>query len=150
MNVKQLVSYSFRLNEDVINPVSISKMNKLELSKSHDVVKKNQCFKNCFNLAFELGATYILGVCVNLVPFEHTWLKIGDKYIDPTLEVVLDDLSGEYYAVAEFETKNLINVIEKIKVANDKGGYYPPCLDGIRRLSEFENFFDMRNQLIQI
>lgn len=74
--------------------------------------QQKMCYKNAadliqiieqwyFILDFDLPTKYVEGYayCYGLLPIEHAFVKIGDKYIDPTFERALHrDVRKEMYA----------------------------------------------------
>ena len=74
--------------------------------------QEKMCYKNAadliqiieqwyFLLDFDLPTKYVEGYayCYGLLPIEHAFVKIGDKYIDPTFERALHrDVRKEMYA----------------------------------------------------
>ena len=91
---------------------------------------KKQCYRNASNLV-ELGPIqafgplprfkYVEGLTYEpgLLPIEHAFVKIGDKYIDQTFERALhiDVTKCEYVALVELEWPELAAIQEKT-------GYY--------------------------
>lgn len=73
--------------------------------------KQKMCYKNATNLIqiierwyflldFDLPIKYVEGYtsCYDLLPIEHAFVKIGDKYVDPTFERALHrDVRKEMY-----------------------------------------------------
>lgn len=91
---------------------------------------KKQCYRNASNLV-ELGPIqafgplprfkYVEGLTYEpgLLPIEHAFVKIGDKYIDPTFERALhiNVTKCEYVSLVELEWPELAAIQEKT-------GYY--------------------------
>lgn len=77
--------------------------------------KPKQCFDNAYNHLKKVGGDedkYVLGfMTVHGVPVEHSWVKIGGKYLDCT--PVSDDLVVEYFSVVEL-------TMEEVKAAGWK------------------------------
>lgn len=84
--------------------------------------QQKMCYKNaaelvrlishsCWAFLFPEPVRYVEGYayCCNLLPIEHAFVKIGDKYIDPTFERALHrDVRKEMYASCiELDSKTM-------------------------------------------
>lgn len=75
-----------------------------------------QCFKNATLLCRCLGSSckYVEGrmALFGSLAIEHAWNKIGDKYIDITLEVALQRnlKEEEYVALGEYDTDEVMDI----------------------------------------
>lgn len=87
--------------------------------------ERKQCYKNASDLVqlishpwaflFDGPVKYVEGyACSNgLFPIEHAFVKVGDKYIDPTFEIVLgmDVKSCHYVSLIEMEYRDLAEIL---------------------------------------
>lgn len=90
------------------------------------------CYKNAtlFSLYFP-GVDYVEGkmTCCRTFGIEHAWNKVGDKYIDITMELALkrDPSEEEYLALGEYDAE----VVSKICV--DRGYYGEIYQESLRK-----------------
>lgn len=77
--------------------------------------EKNKCFRNAtlFSQNFP-DVKYVEGrmtVC-GVLGIEHAWNKIGDKYVDITMELVLkrDPTEEEYITLGEYDRETVWNI----------------------------------------
>ena len=105
---------------DVLSPID------LEYLRGRYVAKRNHCFKNASDLVDKIvspfgdvlpiryveGFTYSSG----LMPIDHAFVKIGDKYIDPTFERALHlDVRKELYvSVFECDFDTMVDYMYKL------------------------------------
>lgn len=95
--------------EEVFTPEQMS------FIRMHYRVKRNECWKNasrlvdliCYNpLYFHEKAKYVEGFVrsAGLLAIDHAFVRVGDKYIDPTFEraLCLDVRKEDYVALREF------------------------------------------------
>ena len=77
--------------------------------------------KDCHNNAAKLVATLdslgidakmVSGLASSYVPVEHSWVKVGDLYIDPTWER-FSDIGSEYLSICEFTLSDLVDIWDK-------------------------------------
>lgn len=111
-----------------ITPLS-EVFNEYEINMIKRVIKPEakQCYKNASDLCvlFPDRVKYVEGrftVC-GLFSTEHAWNKVGDKYIDITAELVLNNNINEeeYVALGEYEYEETLSYLLKSKVY---GGVY--------------------------
>lgn len=68
--------------------------------------KKKQCYKNATLLADMFGCEYCEGYMLHVFPVEHAFNKVGDKYVDITVEFALkEDVKKIEYTVIGTYTK---------------------------------------------
>lgn len=88
--------------------------------------QKNECYKNAFRLAqlFPEKVEYVEGkMTVNkFVGIEHAWNKVGDKYVDVTMELALgrDASEEEYMQLGAWEYEDVAKIVLE-------RGYYGEC-----------------------
>ena len=87
--------------------------------------KKKQCYRNAtllshINHIFP-DVKYVEGkmTCCGAFGIEHAWNKVGDKYVDITMELVLDrdPTKEEYMALGEYDRETVISICREL-------GYY--------------------------
>lgn len=118
-------------------PVSVISMQKVVPEFDDVLVKglgfeKKQCYKNASLMTswlYGFGETdkeikYVEGMVCDPecpLPISHAWVKIGDQYIDPTFEKVLERNveECEYVALGEWSWPELWAVLEKTEVYGD-------------------------------
>ena len=140
MSLNQFIKLSHGIDTDQLNEVLVTAMNEEQRESSLPVVQPNRCFDNCFQLAMHLNATYVLGIYHHLIPIEHAWLKVGDTYIDPTLEVVTGEVKGTYLSLVEVRATELIDFVVEIDRIT-KEGAFPPMFETVRRHPEYRGRF---------
>ena len=100
----------------------------MEFIKQEFKPKQKQCFRNCSELVGLLthpygkillgfdGAEYVDGYVYEpgLFPIEHAFVKIGDRYIDPTFELVLgiDVTKCSYMSLLELKWAKLWPILK--------------------------------------
>ncbi|HBC3404766.1 TPA: hypothetical protein KDZ97_003637 [Vibrio parahaemolyticus] len=141
MSLSTFVKLSYGLNPAELVPVSVQPMNEQQREIAQEVVLPKRCFDNSIQLAMHLDATYVLGVYQSIIPIEHAWLKVGDTYIDPTLETVIGDVSGEYLSLMEVKASELMDLVEAIQRYSGDDAAYPPMFHTIRTFPEFSHLF---------
>ena len=103
----------------------------LEDAFSQDVVERirwayraeiRQCYKNAADLVILLGHTekvsYVEGYVLSCgIPIEHAFVRVGDKYVDPTFELALhENVRGHtYVSCYEFEPVKMAKYLIKTK-----------------------------------
>lgn len=87
--------------------------------------KKKQCYRNAtllshINHIFP-DVKYVEGkmTCCGAFGIEHAWNKVGDKYVDITMELALkrDPTKEEYMALGEYDRETVIGICREL-------GYY--------------------------
>jgi hypothetical protein len=67
-------------------------------------LKAKQCYRNSCLLAEVLDLTYIEGMCYNVIPFEHAFVRNSNgDYFDPTLELVVDTNITRHDYISQLE-----------------------------------------------
>lgn len=111
-----------------ITPLS-EVFNEYEINMIKRVIKPEakQCYKNASDLCvlFPDRIKYVEGrftVC-RLFSTEHAWNKVGDKYIDITMEIALERNPDEeeYIALVEYDESEILPYLFESKVY---GGIY--------------------------
>lgn len=100
-----------------------------------------ECYRNAFLLAqmFPDYVEYVEGrvslACLGGLSIEHAWNKVGDKYVDVTMELVLNEREAHEYAVlGEYTYAETVNVMISTGVY---GGVYEYFLK--KQLNEQNN-----------
>lgn len=87
--------------------------------------KKKQCYRNAtllshINHIFP-NVKYVEGkmTCCGAFGIEHAWNKVGDKYVDITMELALkrDSTKEEYMALGEYDRETVVGICREL-------GYY--------------------------
>lgn len=85
--------------------------------------KQHECYKNAYQLAmlFPDKVKYCEGkmtVANKLVGIEHAWNRVGNKYIDITMELVLGhDMTKygeEYVSLGDWGSKELLDISQRM------------------------------------
>lgn len=107
--------------------VSISDVfskDEMRLIKSVVKPKKKECYRNAhlLTLLFKDRVKYVEGkvaICGGVLGIDHAWNKVGDKYIDVTFEMVLnnDPTKELYMSLGEYD-------LETITSITSETGYY--------------------------
>lgn len=76
------------------------------------------CYKNAHLLTKIIpGAVYVEGkvTCLGAFGIEHAWNKIGDKYVDITMELALgrDVNEEEYMSLGEYDEETITRITNK-------------------------------------
>lgn len=149
MSLNNFIQLTHGINPDFLKEVDVVPMTVEQLAVAKDIVQPQQCFDNCFELAASLNATYVLGVYCGLIPIEHAFIKVGDKYYDPTLEIVTGNLEGQYFSFLEIPLSELVEFITKVQEVNRSEHAYPPMLQDVRNHPDCNDMFismrDMRS-----
>ncbi|MCD9485852.1 hypothetical protein GLP21_12070 [Photobacterium carnosum] len=136
-NLEKFILMSTGIKSEMLAEVSISPMTNFVRDVAECIVKPKQCYDNSFKLLQRLIQTttedvkYVLGMCVcsSILPIEHAWIKVGAKYYDPTLEIVVGDIiANTYYSVMEFDLDEAITAMESVLERSD-GDYCPPMFN---------------------
>ena len=95
-------------------------------------VRMKECFNNCWHLCSMIpGAKYVLGYTASFIPIEHAWIKIGETYYDPTLELLHNRTGDAYLVYLELSMKELIKY-------TTKNANCPPALWDMYRMGYFK------------
>lgn len=83
--------------------------------------ERKQCYKNAHILTqlFPERVKYVEGKVNSIIPIDHAFNKVGDKYIDITFEMALKDDPTQYEYVLFGEYDN-----ETIESLAEETGYY--------------------------
>lgn len=141
MSLSQFIQMSHGINPTFLNEVNVVAMDDQQREIAREIVQPKRCFDNCFRLAMHLDVTYVLGVYHHLIPIEHAWLKVGDVYIDPTLEMVTDELKGTYLSLVEVRASELIDFVVEVQDITNADAAYPPMFEHIKHHPEFRGRF---------
>lgn len=87
-------------------------------------LRKNECYRNSVLVVEYLNnhgkkAKYVEGqTCVCGIPIDHAWIQVGEKYFDPTLELLLENEveKDEYVALGSWEINEVWRVLVKTGV----------------------------------
>lgn len=112
-------------------PVRITPLSEVFNEYEIDMIKRvikpeaKQCYKNASDLCvlFPDRVKYVEGrftVC-GLFSTEHAWNKVGDKYIDITMEIALKCNPAEDIALGEYDESEILPYLFESKVY---GGIY--------------------------
>ena len=134
------------VNPFEMKPVLITTMTQTEQRKAQGNVKIKACYDNCFNLSHSFNATYVLGISNSHgFPVAHAWLKIGDIYIDPTIQLTGQQFPIEYYSLLEIPVENLITLIGEI--AFHSGDVErAPMLETLSNHPSYKHLFSSRSR----
>lgn len=110
-----------------MSPVaSVFSPEELKLIKTVVAPKKRQCYRNALLLAqlFPDKCKYVEGFGWSLIRIDHAFNRVGDKYVDITWELALNEDVTKYHYVSMIEA-DFEQVIEDIaKFDNFTGDYY--------------------------
>ncbi|MDA0152403.1 hypothetical protein OH460_08820 [Vibrio sp. Makdt] len=119
--------------------VHIEAMTKDERELASVISNFKACFDNCFSFIELTSATYVLGYVNVGIPVEHAWIKVGDRYIDPTYETFGIKVD-EYYSVLEVPITKMFNLVTGIaQHSNDVPR--APMLHGLSKHPDFQYLF---------
>lgn len=114
-----------KIKQDLVNVNLVSVrdlLNDAELQTIKEITRAKECFKNAFNIATTFQSKdvkYIEGrvLAGHILPIEHAWNKIGDKYFDATFEIALGlDVTKEVYALLrEYDVCRVREILLKRK-----------------------------------
>ena len=106
---------------EVVSAHEVFQPEQIELIKQ--IIKPKECFRNAYKIAEIFGANYIEGKCMlfDIMPIDHAWNKVGDKYIDVTFELAIDsDVAEEKYAaLLEMNYQDVSRIILKRRYFGD-------------------------------
>ena len=137
------------IKQEWLVEVSIEPMVDFIRCVAERVVEPKQCYDNSFKLLQRLLLTssedvkYVLGMCVcnSIFPIEHAWIKVGDVYYDPTLEIVVGDTDDNvYYSVMELSIEDAIAAMESV-LEYSEGNYYPPMFEYMMRSPLWQHLY---------
>lgn len=101
------------VNANEAKRVDETKMNEDEFAIASELSEFKACFDNSYRYLEYTGATYVLGYVNIGFPIEHAFIKVGDRYIDPTYEVFGIEVS-EYYSVLEVPLSQMFKIVTEI------------------------------------
>lgn len=85
--------------------------------------QQKQCYKNATLLCIAFPqAKYVEGkISINGLGIEHAWNKVGDKYVDITLEMCLGENveDREYLAFGEYDKDTVLDISVKNRFYGD-------------------------------
>lgn len=94
----------------------------MERLRSSYRAEKKMCYKNASDLVMMLGDTenvrYVEGYASSFgIPIEHAFVRVGDRYVDPTFELALgQDVRGvAYVSCYEFEPVKMAKYLLKTR-----------------------------------
>lgn len=119
----------FDLEEVKISPLSeVFTKDEIEEIRRCVAPKKKECYKNAFELArlFHDRVQYVEGYATiaGVLPFEHAFNKVGEKYVDITKEMALGERldDGEIYMkLRTYTVEECLDIMYKTGVY---GGMY--------------------------
>ena len=151
MSQNQFLTMMHGINPDRLEKVIVESMNEYWHKASSQIVQPKMCFDNCFQLAINLNVTYVLGIYHNIIPIEHAWLKVGDIYIDPTLEIVKKEIKDQhqYSSLIEIRPADLISFVTDINEIT-KQGCYPPMFSTARHHPKCVDLFLTNKEVIRL
>ena len=127
LNGKQREAYEEMITDAKV--VEIVPMSEVFTAQEIEVIKKvvkpkqHECYKNAYQLAmlFSDKVRYCEGkmtVANKLVGIEHAWNKVGNKYIDITMELVLGhdmtQYGEEYVSLGDWGSKELLDISQRM------------------------------------
>lgn len=94
--------------------------------------QRHECYKNAFQLTtlFPNKVEYCEGKVTvgKILSIDHAWNKVGDKYVDITLELALEYdmnlLEEDYAMLGKWDSEELLSIALDMKVY---GGVYEYC-----------------------
>lgn len=108
---------------EVVSIFEVFTIQEISLIKKAVKPKKHECYKNAFQLAmlFPDKVRYCEGkmtVANKLVGIEHAWNRIGNKYIDITMELVLEQdmtqYGEEYVSLGDWDSNELLDISQRM------------------------------------
>lgn len=116
-------SYYQRILKDA-KPIEISPIDEVLTTEQINLIrsvvnpKPKECYKNATLACYAIdGCNYVEGKMTIYKGFvtEHAWNKVGDKYIDITMELALNrnPKEEEYAALGEYDIKEVEKIILK-------------------------------------
>jgi hypothetical protein len=95
-------------------------LSKKDIQQIKSIIKPQpkMCYKNAHLLTKIIpGAVYVEGkvTCLGAFGIEHAWNKIGDKYVDITMELALgrDVNEEEYMSLGEYDEETITRITNK-------------------------------------
>lgn len=85
--------------------------------------KQKECYKNAYQLSmlFSDKVRYCEGrmtIANKIINIEHAWNKVGNKYIDITMELALGydmtQYKEEYVSLGDWDSKELFSISQKM------------------------------------
>lgn len=88
--------------------------------------KRGECYKNATLLAHKFNLEYVEGQSYNVIPIDHAFNRVGDKYIDVTYEFALkeDVTKNEYITFGIYDIGKVIDICLKTGVYGGIYEYY--------------------------
>jgi hypothetical protein len=78
------------------------------------IVQPKACYCNVAKMVLHYcrrHIRYVVGYASAQVPFDHAWIKVGDKYYDPTWELYGSQLGEEYLPLYEMSFGELVKTM---------------------------------------
>ena len=134
LNEQQQQVYSFLQMFGAHKHFSMTFLNRIEpmtprMEKMDNRIRLKECFNNSFHLATELNGKYCVGYAAGIIPVEHAWIRVGDKYYDPTWQK-FSQIGDVYVLMAEL---SLDQVLEYTLLNDNR----PPDLYALQRHGYF-------------
>lgn len=88
------------------------------------IVQPKACYCNAFRMvlnSYRNNFRYVIGYASASVIFDHAWIKVGDKYYDPTWELYGSQIGDEYLPLYELSLGELISTMNEMDTRE------PPC-----------------------
>ena len=141
--VKNFANFAYRIDTELLYEVNVSLMTDEEVSVARQVVEPKQCYHNSFRLCSQLGYRFVFGIVHNVIPIEHAWLLTpDDRFVDPTLELVLPEEKFSYYSLIDLHFSEVMEIAEKTG--------YPPMASTLRQFDKYHFLFkDTKQKKIQ-
>ena len=96
-------------------------LSKKDIQQIKSIIKPQpkMCYKNAHLLTKIIpGAKYVEGkmTCLGAFGIEHAWNKIGDKYVDITMELALERsvTEEEYMALGEYDQETVVSICSEV------------------------------------
>ncbi len=127
-NGRELKGWAYRNYYDLVLDLSAgARRAPLVLPEWLEPMEPQQCFANCYALAFELPdeVTYVEGYALHsLIPVHHAWLELADgTIVDPTWVNLIDDgPDSALYMGVRIHRRLLLRLSELTHYASVIGG----------------------------
>lgn len=112
-------------NANIFPVSSVFNDREIELIKRVIKPQVKQCYRNAhlLTLMFPDKVQYVEGKVFAIIPIEHAFNKVGDKYVDITFEYALnnDPTQYEYVSIGEYKADLIQSIAEETGVY---GEYY--------------------------
>lgn len=106
-------------------PIEVVRLSEVFTDTEIKVIKRSvkprvkECYRNATLFAHIYPEVkYVEGkiTCCGAFGIEHAWNKVGDKYVDITMELVLDrdPTKEEYMALGEYDQETVVNICTEL------------------------------------